>query len=248
MTFPEAAARQIARVLRLRPGEEIVVIPADCQDAVEWRVRLTQVEPRAVGGVVTAERAVLPEPDCAITLYPALLKGERFDWLLQKVTELGVAAVQPLLTQHTVRKVAANDHAVLERWKRIVTEAAEQSGRGRVPNVFAPVSMRAGLARAGHDLIAVGLPTPDAVSFGGLVQPHTRSIGVVIGPEGGFAEREIAEMTAEGRVQPVTLGPRILRAETAAIVAVTLALAAANNLRATPPRDWRPLDTYGIGA
>ena len=141
VTLTGGIAHQIARVLRLRANEEIILIPTDGQDAVEWRVRLDTVEARLVSGAVIAERPGLPEPGCAVTLCAAVLKGERFDWLVQKATELGVATIQPVITAQTIRRVGPEDTKALERWRRIATEAAEQSGRSRVPMIGTPVSL-----------------------------------------------------------------------------------------------------------
>ena len=94
-------------------------------------------------GAVIAERPGLPESACAVTLCAAVLKGERFDWLVQKATELGVAAIQPVITANTVRKVGPGETNALERWRRIATEAAEQSGRSRIPALHAPVALDA---------------------------------------------------------------------------------------------------------
>jgi 16S rRNA (uracil1498-N3)-methyltransferase len=232
-------AHQIARVLRLRPNEEIVLVPTDAPDAVEWRVRLAAVEARGVTGTVIAERPGLPEPTCAVTLCTAVLKGERFDWLVQKATELGVAAIQPVITANTVRKVGPGETNALERWRRIATEAAEQSGRSRIPMVHAPVAL---------DSLGADAPEPWFVAHESVrartlaeaVSPNMTTVSVVIGPEGGLADAEVERLTARGAV-PVSLGPRILRAETAAITAVTLALAATNNLEPPRERAWREI-------
>jgi 16S rRNA (uracil1498-N3)-methyltransferase len=227
-------AHQIARVLRLRANEEIVLIPADAPDAVEWRVRLVAVEARAVRGEIVAERSALPEPTCAVTLCAALLKGERFDWLLQKATELGVAAVQPVVTAHTIRKIGPDDGRALERWRRIVTEAAEQSGRGRVPAMRGPVPLGA-LADAVAAPLFVAHETVAARTLAAALPANADCAAIVIGPEGGFSDTEVERLVAEVGAIPVSLGPRVLRAETAAITAVTLVMAETANL--TPPRE-----------
>lgn len=235
-----AIAHQITRVLRLRPNEEIVLLPLDREDAVEWQVRLVSVEARVVRGQVTAERPGLPEPTCAITLYPALLKGERFDWLLQKATEVGVAAICPIITTHTIRKIGADDGAVVERWRRIVTEAAEQSGRCRVPEIVAPVRLSALAGPVGawrfvlHERIT-------AHTLADRVPADAPALEIVIGPEGGFTEDEVRQMEATERTVAVSLGPRIVRAETAAIVAVTIALHATHNDAPPVERRWVPV-------
>jgi len=241
------SAHQIARVLRLRAGEEIVLLPADAADAVEWRVRLVSVAASAVRGVVVAERVGLPEPTCAVTLCPALLKGERFDWLLQKATELGVAAIQPVTTAHTIRKIGPDDAHILERWRRIVTEAAEQSGRSRVPAIRGPVRLT-DLA----DVVSMPVPVPIPIIVAhesvatraliGALPPGAHRVAVAIGPEGGFADDEVRRLVADAGAVAVSLGPRILRAETAAITAVTLVMATTNNIAPPQARAWHDRD------
>lgn len=241
VALPGDLAHQIGRVLRLRPDEEIVVIPTGGPDAVEWRVRLTAVEPRAVRGMVVAERPGLPEATCAVTLCAAVLKGERFDWLVQKATELGAAAIVPLLTARTVRKVGAEDSRALERWRRIATEAAEQSGRSVIPAIAPPTPI-AGLAGSAPKPLLVAHEREAGTDLRAAIPPGADALSLVIGPEGGLTEAEVAEC---GGV-PVSLGPRILRAETAAITAVTLAMAATGNLAPAPDREWRALDYPGV--
>ncbi|MHB8647246.1 MAG: RsmE family RNA methyltransferase [Thermomicrobiales bacterium] len=233
-------AHQIARVLRLRANEEVVIIPATGADAVEWRVRLVSVEARAVHGVIVAERPGLPEPTCAVTLCPALLKGERFDWLVQKATELGVAAIQPVVSAHTIRKIGADDGHALERWRRIATEAAEQSGRMRVPDIRGPVPLNR-CADAAPVPIFVAHETVAARTLKDAVPAGADRVTVVIGPEGGFSDDEIARLVADTSAVPVSLGPRVLRAETAAITAVTLVLAMTENLAPPLERAWRDM-------
>ncbi len=230
-------AHQIARVLRLRKNEAIVLVASDTPDAVEWRVRLDAVDGGSVHGTVIAERPALPEPTCAVTLCPAVLKGERFDWLVQKATELGVAAIQPVFTANTIRKLGPDDTAVVERWRRIATEAAEQSGRGRVPTIAGPVRLDVvvrltpGPWLVAHES-AIGQTLADAAL------PAATALSVLIGPEGGFSEAEVARLTQQEGATAVSLGPRILRAETAAITAVTLAMVATKNFGPPPERRW----------
>ena len=234
VTLSSDIAHQIARVLRLRVNEEIVVIPADAAHAVEWRVRLVTVAAHAVSGMVVAERPSLPEASCAVTLCPALLKGERFDWLVQKATELGVAAIQPVVTAHTIRKIGPEDGHVRERWRRIATEAAEQSGRSRVPEIRGPVP----LGELVHVITVPLFVAHETVAARSLADalPRARSrVAIAIGPEGGFTDDEVARLVADVDAVPVSLGPRVLRAETAAITAVAVVMAATENL--APPRE-----------
>ncbi|MGI8856791.1 MAG: RsmE family RNA methyltransferase [Thermomicrobiales bacterium] len=240
VTLTGGIAHQIARVLRLRSNEEIVLIPTNGEDAVEWRVRLGTVETRMVAGTVVAERPGLPEPRCAVTLCAAVLKGERFDWLVQKATELGVAVIKPVVTAHTIRRVGPDDTKALERWRRIATEAAEQSGRSRAPIIGAPVALMDIVGSVPAPLF-VAHESVTTATFASIVPANADTLSVIVGPEGGLAESEVEHLVAKGGALQVSLGPRILRAETAAITAVTLVMAATENLAPARERAWHEI-------
>jgi len=242
ITLSGAVGHQIARVLRLRADEEIVLIPADVLDPVEWRICLETVGGHSVTGTVIAERLRgTPEPECKVTLYAALLKGERFDWLLQKATEVGVSTIQPVITRNTVRKVGADDRNARERWRRIVTEAAEQCGRIRIPEVRPPLALGE-IALTGYDVVLCAFEAAVPETIARHVSRGTQSVALLIGPEGGFTAEEARHLAEFGPARLVSLGPRTLRAETAGITALTLALAAAGDLEPRYEPHWRALD------
>jgi 16S rRNA (uracil1498-N3)-methyltransferase len=223
LALPAPVAHQVGRVLRLRPGATIALLDGS---GMAFPVHLTGSGGGLVSGRVGAGEPVESEPRVALTLYVAPLKGDHFAYTLQKATEIGAAAFVPVVTARTVAAEASG--AKLERWRRIAREAAEQSGRGRVPVVHAPQPFAVACAAA----VASGpalIPWEDerGRSLGAAVQAlgPVSTLGLFIGPEGGFTEAEIATATAAG-IAPVTLGRRILRAETAAAVATALALAA----------------------
>jgi 16S rRNA (uracil1498-N3)-methyltransferase len=144
-----------------------------------------------------------------------------------------------------VRKLDASDRAAQERWQRILTEAAEQSGRGRVPVLHAPIALGEWRGEEYHVVLVAhaGVTTrtvADAVPDG------TRSAALLIGPEGGFTQDEVEWLAASGAV-PISLGPRVLRAETAALTALTLTLAATGDLEPPQQRDWIPIDSTAQG-
>ena len=135
-----AAARQLATVLRVAPGDRIALLD---DTGAEYLVTLSRVGPKEVVGAVTGRAVDAEAPSAPITLYQALLKADRFEQVLQKCTELGVARFVPVVTERCVPRVderwAANRY---RRWRRIVTEAAEQSGRRRVPALEAAVGLK----------------------------------------------------------------------------------------------------------
>jgi 16S rRNA (uracil1498-N3)-methyltransferase len=162
-------------------------------------------------------------------LAPGLLKGERFDWLLQKATELGVSRIFPMVTRHAVVKLPTSmDSAKTVRWHRIINEAAMQCGRRTLPSLEPPQPFETALeqiARATLVLIptlaVTTIPLRDVLARVPSDRLHGGSVAVLIGPEGDFAPEEIARAERMG-ARPVSLGPLTLRSETAALAAVAL--------------------------
>lgn len=201
---------QLRRVLRLRDGDELAVFDGR---GSEWLARLEGSQAqlvRAINGSV--------EPQTQLTIFQALIKPARFELVLQKGTELGVWRFVPFLAE---RSVAAGERG--ERWRSIVVEAAEQSGRRIVPEVAPVLSFRDAIADATRDGIPFmpweGADRPKLAS----VHRPCRNSALIIGPEGGFSQEEVDYARSRGAVT-VTLGRRILRSETAAIVAAALLL------------------------
>lgn len=227
--FPVATAEQIARVLRLRPGDEVAVLDGA---GTLYRVTLRQVTREAVEGQATHRERASGEPGVHLALYAALLKGDRFEWTLQKGAELGVARFIPMVTERTVARSLAITAARRMRWGRIVQEAAEVCGRARLPEITEPLSFEAACteaARAEMRLIAWEAEEGRSLEEAwGAHQPG--SVALMIGPEGGFTNDEIVLAMEHGCI-PFSLGPRLLRAETASVVAVTLILQRAGELR-----------------
>lgn len=216
-------AHQLRHVLRLRPGARVVVLD---DRGWEYEVQLVAVERQEARGNILARRPASGEPPVQLTLAQAVLKKDNFEWVLQKGTEVGVARFVPLITARTV---AAGDDGVSaakqERWARIVREAAEQSRRGALPVVDAPLALGAALDSLSADLTLIAWEEERATSLREAVAPlraaDAPQVTVFVGPEGGFTADEVAQAQARGAV-PVTLGARILRAETAATAAALL--------------------------
>ncbi len=226
--FPETTARQIVHVLRLRPGDVVAVL--DGQGAL-YRVALKHVDREMVLGQVTGQEAATGEPRMAVTLYASLIKGERFEWILQKGTELGVSRFVPMVTERTVVRDLTLSASRQARWRRIVQEAAEQCGRARLPGIEAPVTFAGACAQAAEaDLSLIAWAEEGRRSLAdvwGDRRPAT--LAILIGPEGGFTPDEV-EQACAGGIVPFSMGPRVLRAETAALVAVALAMQQAGEL------------------
>ncbi|MCP4359238.1 MAG: 16S rRNA (uracil(1498)-N(3))-methyltransferase [Chloroflexi bacterium] len=214
-------ARQIAYVLRMKTGDVLVVL-----DNVGWEyvVEITAVTRHQITAQIQEKQTAVGEPSVHITLYMALLKRDKFEWVLQKCTEVGVGRFVPVVTQ---RSLVQDDHLKpnkLARWQKIIMEAAEQSRRGRMPTLAEPLKF--GVAVTGLDAAVALIPWEKAKDVGirsALAGKTPISIALFIGPEGGFTPDEI-ELAQQYNVQPITLGKRILRAETAAIVASSVIL------------------------
>jgi len=216
VTLTGPQARQIATVLRLRTGDEIALV-ADGAEAV---VALESVRPTSVTAVVR-ERGFTPaEPTVALTLALPVLRGDHDEEVVEAVAQLGVSRIVPFTSARSV--VRSLSEAKRARWERIAREAAETARRGRVPSIEP--------ACGWTDLFAA-LPAPVLVAWEGerrvrlrdAVPRTARALSIVIGPEGGIADEEIALARERGAVT-VSLGGRNLRSETAAIAAVALVM------------------------
>jgi 16S rRNA (uracil1498-N3)-methyltransferase len=209
------AHHHLRNVLRIRAGACALLLDGEggcCRVSIE-HVHADHTETR------TLERWQQPVDGLPISLLQALPKGDKFELILQKGTELGLTRFVPLLTEHAVPKPEPKRQAKRrQRWQRIVSEAARQSRRYRLPQVAEPQPLRAALGQPGEELKLV-LWEQGAVALRAVL-PATAPPGVrlLVGPEGGFSTAEIKEITASG-YQPVHLGPRILRTETAGLAA-----------------------------
>lgn len=228
IAFPESAARQICTVLRMQTGDRVVALTPG---GWEMEVELTQLGRDGVMGKVLSKRPAGGEPRVQIMLYQSLLKRDNFEWVLQKGTEIGVAEFVPVISRRTVlRSVEDVKVSRMERWRRIIAEAVEQSRRGRVPVLREPLRFEEAVSQAAQSGLclipweeetSLGLRTALTATQRGDDEPA--AISLFIGPEGGFDQEEIALARECGAI-PVTLGPRILRAETAAVVVASLVL------------------------
>jgi 16S rRNA (uracil1498-N3)-methyltransferase len=242
-------AHQLGTVLRLRAGERVLLL-----DNSGWQyvVALDSIERDRISGTVERKQLAGGEPRTKLTLYVALLRAERFEWVLQKGTELGVSAFVPLICERsTVADADELSERKLERWRRIIREAAEQSRRGKLPRLAPPLLFPAACEQAvrrGQALLlweGSGVAALRQVLRGktedggskiedGKVDPpsailHPRSsanpfsIALFSGPEGGLTAGEFETALRYGMIA-VTLGPRTLRAETAPLVAAAAIL------------------------
>ena len=213
-------AHYLGRVMRVAPGDAVML----CDDATgEWACRVVETGKRdVIVEPVTHTRPREEVPD--FVLCTALLKKDRFDLVLEKASELGVATIRPMLTRRCVA-----DKLNAERARTIVIEAAEQCARTALPALEQPVKLEA-LLRELHD--GRTLFFADETGGAPAAAAFTENPGpaaLLVGPEGGFDEAERAAIRAHPRAVPISLGPRILRGETAAIAATALWMSAAGD-------------------
>lgn len=218
-------AHQLSRVLRMRPGEEILLLDGL---GTEYRVVLEDVARDSASGRVVGRSECCAEASCRVAVCLALLnKADKYEWALQKGTELGAARFHPVQTERSVPSPPEKGRR--ERWERIIREAAEQSGRCVLPTLDDTLPFDRALSREVEQatannhlaILTTGGATRSLREM--LAGSRPQSVSIFVGPEGGFSEREIGEAREQGAFL-VGLGPRTLRAETAAVTSLALVL------------------------
>jgi 16S rRNA (uracil1498-N3)-methyltransferase len=215
VAFSAPQLHQIRDVLRLRAGDQVRIF-----DGAVFEDRLVElVEPGR--GRVVGLAAQPPEPRTRLFVYPALLQRDKFETILQKLTEIGAAAIGPLVTERSLVR-SAPDERRLERWTAIVREAAEQCGRGSIPALLPTTSLVSALqACAGTRIVAY--ERERSAGLREALAGRPACVDLFVGPEGGFSDEEAASARGAGAAL-VSLGPRVLRSETASPLAAALVL------------------------
>lgn len=222
-----AEAHHCVDVLRLGEGDTITLFDGQGNEAESTLIEVTQQHVR----VAIGNRKITLQPRCVLTLAQAIPKGKNMDLVLQKAVELGASAIIPLLSERTVVRLegAGDAKKKQERWQSIATEACKQCEQNWIPQVALPVTMKDFIAKPSFvDLILIAslqshsLPIKEALenyrSSHGVLPA---SVTVLIGPEGDFTPEETAQCLAYGAI-PITLGPIILRTETAALYCLSV--------------------------
>lgn len=227
VVLPEAAAGHVARVLRLRPGAALLLFDGSGAD---FRAEITEMAGLRVRARVLERIDGLPESPLAVTLVQAVSRGERMDWTLQKATELGVGRIQPVLSARSVVRLDEQQgERRLRHWQAVVASACEQCGRSVLPIVEAPLALPRYLETSRGDGRRL-LLAPEGAGSIGSIAAGLASVELLIGPEGGLDEAEVATAERAG-FERVRLGPRVLRTETAGIAALAVLQALAGDLR-----------------
>ena len=215
LALPEDAAAYLARVLRLQPGDGCVLFNGD---GCDYPARLLSVGKRGAEVEVLAAGAVDNESPLRIVLLQGIARGDKMDWILQKATELGVAAFVPVTSERSeVRLDEARAGKRVTHWQGIVAAACGQCGRARVPAVAAPQALDSALQALAS--VPRFLLDPGATqSIGAMPFPAAGCV-LAVGPEGGWSPRDREQLFGAG-FSGLKLGPRILRTETAGIAAI----------------------------
>lgn len=225
VVFPDDLCHQILHVLRMRAGEQVQVLD---DTGMVYTVQLAaDADGKTVRGEIMDVKVAESEPPVEVELCCGLTHRDKLEWILQKGTEIGVTAFSPFVSARTLVQSPALKDKRRERWEAIIREAAEQSGRGRLPRLNAPClyqDLLTAQARDGLSLLAWEGANPAADTLAAALAGFGGSrLRLLVGPEGGLSEEEVQAARAAGwRV--VSLGPRILRMETAAILFPGLAL------------------------
>src|SRR5262245_22015661 len=214
-------ARHLAAVMRAKIGDEVILFDGS---GAEFSARITALRKQAVELTIAERREISRELPMSLTLAVALPKGERQKWLVEKATELGVTRIVPLISE---RGVAQPTESALDRLRRAVIEASKQCGRNRLMEITAPAAAADYFSTASNTALRL-IADPSGEPLAAAGHLNHSMIHAAIGPEGGFAPGELAAATSSGW-QSVSLGPRILRVETAAV-----AIAACLEIRTTP--------------
>ena len=214
--------KHIKTVLRAREGEEITLCDGEGMD---YQCRIASLERGVLLDIISTD-VCETEPKTKITLYQGLPKADKMELIIQKCVELGIDRIVAVSTERAIVKLDKRETKKLERWQKIAEAAAKQSGRGKIPEI-------------GQQVLKFKEAVAEAKELDGAIIPYEReqetgirqfvqnfkgeSVGVFIGPEGGFADEEIA-LAQENGITPITLGKRILRTETAGMTTTAILL------------------------
>lgn len=219
--------RHISRSLRMRPGETLTLCNGEGMD---FFCEIKEIVGDQVTVTVLGQRQSVGEPTVDVTIYQGLPKSDKMDWISQKMVEAGGGKLVPMLTERCVsrpdEKAAAKKR---ERWQKIAEEAAKQCGRGKIPEVAPLMTFEQAILEAEQKGPILFFYEGGGTSLRELVDDTTQALSIFIGPEGGFAEEEVAFAKEHG-AKIGSLGTRIFRTETAATAALAAIMALTGNM------------------
>ena len=223
--FPPDVAHQLKQVLHQREGQLVIVLD---DQGMEYEVKLVSLQAHAAQGQIQIRRTAQGESSVKLALFLCLSQREKFEWMLQKCTEVGVNAFTPVISSRSLVQQSEEVRKKYPRWQKIVQEAAEQSGRGRLPKLNPPLSFEQAVLESQINnrnayLLWEGERARGLRQALTSIFPDQTRLALLVGPEGGFSDTE-ANLAVNAGLLLVSLGTRILRMETAALVASALVL------------------------
>lgn len=220
-------ASHIAKSLRMAPGEALTLCDGQ---GFDYRCEIRGLSSGSVQVEVLEKHPNQSEPSVRFTLYQGLPKSDKMDLIVQKAVELGISSIVPMQTSRCVsRPDAKSMEKKRQRWQKIALEAAKQSGRGSIPQVLPLTDFSRALEQAAQDELCLFFYEGGGAPLRTLASPSLSRCSLLVGPEGGFAPEEVALAQSAG-AQQATLGPRILRTETAPLAALSALLYATGNM------------------
>ena len=214
--LPDEAAHHVARVLRLRSGDPLILFDGR---GGEYEAEICKVDKRSVEVLIKQCREIDRESPLHITLAQGISRGQKMDFSLQKAVELGVERIVPVMTEHgNVHLDEQRQQKKIEHWQGVIIGACEQSGRNKMPELISPLNFDEWLS-LDSGLTKLIMHPESGISLAKLTRP-AGELSLLIGPEGGVSDDEIKKACAAG-YQTINIGPRILRTETAALAAIS---------------------------
>lgn len=214
--------QHLKKVLRAIKGDFITV----CCDGFDYTAEINEISNDYISSIIIDKKLNLTEPALKVTLYQGLPKADKMELIVQKCIELGINEIVPVITERCISKINTDKDArnKISRWQKIALEAAKQCNRGIIPRIGMPIKFNAATYLASKmDLSVIPYEKESATGFKNVVSSgkSITTASIFIGPEGGFTEQEILLAESQG-IRKITLGPRILRTETAGMVALSL--------------------------
>jgi 16S rRNA (uracil1498-N3)-methyltransferase len=214
-------ARHLLQVLRMKVGDQVILFDNTHQ---EYQARISSITGKQVYFEIEGQLNIVRESGLQVTVGLPIIRPQPFEWILQKGTELGVVSFQPYYSAHSRRNFEKSEmDSRMKRWRRIIIEAAKQCKRSRLPELYPAVPFSVLIKEDWGEVKIIPFEKETARTLKEFKEQSDprRSVHVLIGPEGGFPEEEVQQAEKEGFI-PVSLGPRILRSETAAIALICL--------------------------
>jgi len=222
--IPKDIRHQLINVLRSNVGDKIILFD---NSGWEYVTELKNIRKNNIVGLIIDKQKKLSELSIKISLYQPILKSDKFEFILQKGTELGISNFVPIFCDRSIKRWDYDQIIDLKypRWKKIITEASEQSERGKIPCLSNPLNFTDAINSSKENIINIIALTEKNTQklkeiLNSNIQIKYNEIGLFTGPEGGFTKKEI-DLAKSSGVKPISLGNRILRAETATLISIT---------------------------